>query len=247
MLRILEKRGPRAAPGAADDLSAVRNNTYQMMTLLAEERPRAETAMGPILEFVVTEDVLERLLAWHLQRGEVPEERKVELLKLYEMLISQSHQPLLPHKPVLTPLLRLLGLCAGPASPVLESNLVLLLNQLCVSVAKEPPLLELFFHSPTEQGPANLIVFSLLIPFIHHEGVVGQQARDALLLIMAMSAGNCTVARYITDNSYFCPVREGWTEAAKVSLGVQGSSWTIRQQGGERVAEGRPGDGRETA
>uniref|UniRef100_A0A8D0L9Q8 Uncharacterized protein n=1 Tax=Sphenodon punctatus TaxID=8508 RepID=A0A8D0L9Q8_SPHPU len=207
VLRILQKRGSKPPQGAADDLSAVRNNTYQMMNLLAEDRPCEEAAMGPILEFVVSENLLEQLLRWHLQ-WDFPEERKVELLKLYEMLISQSRQPLLHHKPVLTPLLRLLSLCAEPASPLLESNLVLLLNQLCVSVAREPAILELFFHSPTDQGPANLIIFSLLIPFIHHEGVTGQQARDALLLLMAMSACNHTVAKYITDNSYFCPVRD---------------------------------------
>lgn len=194
------------APGSADDLSAVRNNTYQMVTLLAEERPRAELAMGPVLEFAVSENVLEHLLGWHLQR-EVPEERKVELLKLFEMLISQAHQPLLHQKAVVAPLLRLLALCAEPASPLLESSLVLLLNQLCVSVARDPPLLELFFHSPSEQGPPHLLLFSLLIPFIHHEGVVGQQARDALLLLMAVSSGSQTVARYITEHSYFCPVR----------------------------------------
>ncbi|CAM5073789.1 unnamed protein product [Eretmochelys imbricata] len=37
VLRILEQRGP-GGPGAADDLSAVRNNSYQMLTLLADER-----------------------------------------------------------------------------------------------------------------------------------------------------------------------------------------------------------------
>lgn len=132
---------------------------------------------------------------------------QVEQLKLYEMLISQARQPLLRHKPVLTPLLRLLSVCAEPASAPLENSLVLLLNQLCVSVAREPAILELFFHSHTDQGPANLIIFSLLIPFIHHEGARGQQARDALLLIMAMSASNRAVAQSITDNSYFCPVR----------------------------------------
>lgn len=132
---------------------------------------------------------------------------QVEQLKLYEMLISQARQPLLRHKAVLTPLLRLLSVCAEPASAPLENSLVLLLNQLCVSVAREPAILELFFHSHTDQGPANLIIFSLLIPFIHHEGARGQQARDALLLIMAMSASNRAVAQSITDNSYFCPVR----------------------------------------
>uniref|UniRef100_A0A8B9N9F4 Family with sequence similarity 160 member A2 n=1 Tax=Accipiter nisus TaxID=211598 RepID=A0A8B9N9F4_9AVES len=202
VLRILERRGCKPAP---DDLSAVRNNTYQMLNLLAEDRPRGEAARGPILEFVASENLLERLLCWHLQ-GDFTEERKVEQLKLYEMLISQARQPLLRHKPVLTPLLRLLSLCAEPTSAPLENSLVLLLNQLCVSVAKEPSILELFFHSHTDQGPANLIIFSLLIPFIHHEGVLGQQARDALLLIMAMSASNHAVAKSITDNSYFCPV-----------------------------------------
>ncbi|XP_053165806.1 FHF complex subunit HOOK interacting protein 1B [Hemicordylus capensis] len=230
VLRILEKRGARAAPGAADDLSAVRNNTYQMMTLLAEEPPRAEGAAGPILELVVSERVLERLLAWHLQRGSVPEERKVELLKLFEMLTGQARQPLLRHPPLLRPLLRLLGLCAGPASPRLESSLVLLLSQLCVSVAKEPPLLELFFHRPAAQpGPPRLLLFSLLIPFIHREGGVGQQARDALLLLMALSAGSPTVAHYITDNSYFCPVLATGLSALYSSLPrkleVRGDDW----------------------
>ncbi|XP_065490961.1 FHF complex subunit HOOK-interacting protein 1B [Caloenas nicobarica] len=202
VLRILERRGCSPAP---DDLSAVRNHTYQMLNLLAQDRPRGEAPRGPILDMVAAEDVLERLLGWQLQ-GDPCEERKVEQLKLYEMLISQARQPLLRHRAVLTPLLRLLSLCAEPGSAALENSLVLLLSQLCASVAQEPAVLELFFHSPADQGPANLIIFSLLIPFIHHEGILGQQARDALLLIMAMSAGNLAVAKSITDNSYFCPV-----------------------------------------
>ncbi|NXP20643.1 F16A2 protein, partial [Scytalopus superciliaris] len=234
VLRILERRGSKPAP---DDLSAVRNNTYQMLNLLAEDRPRGDgdrsqedgdMACGPILEFVAAENLLERLLCWHLQ-GDFTEERKVEQLKLYEMLISQARQPLLRHKPVLTPLLRLLSVCAEPASAPLENSLVLLLNQLCVSVAREPAILELFFHSHTDQGPANLIIFSLLIPFIHHEGTRGQQARDALLLIMAMSASNRAVAQSITDNSYFCPVLATGLSALYSSLPrkieVRGDDW----------------------
>ncbi|NXR17102.1 F16A2 protein, partial [Cinclus mexicanus] len=236
VLRILERRGSKPAP---DDLSAVRNNTYQMLNLLAEDRPwgdgdkdrsqgDGDMACGPILEFVAAENLLERLLCWHLQ-GDFTEERKVEQLKLYEMLISQARQPLLRHKPVLTPLLRLLSVCAEPASAPLENSLVLLLNQLCVSVAREPAILELFFHSHTDQGPANLIIFSLLIPFIHHEGARGQQARDALLLIMAMSASNSAVAQSITDNSYFCPVLATGLSALYSSLPrkieVRGDDW----------------------
>ncbi|KFO53872.1 FTS and Hook-interacting protein, partial [Corvus brachyrhynchos] len=221
VLRILERRGSKPAP---DDLSAVRNNTYQMLNLLAEDRPWGDgdgdnglgcaggtAGPGGLCTFSPCP-------CW-----------QVEQLKLYEMLISQARQPLLRHKPVLTPLLRLLSVCAEPASAPLENSLVLLLNQLCVSVAREPAILELFFHSHTDQGPANLIIFSLLIPFIHHEGTRGQQARDALLLIMAMSASNRAVAQSITDNSYFCPVLATGLSALYSSLPrkieVRGDDW----------------------
>ncbi|XP_071989699.1 FHF complex subunit HOOK-interacting protein 1B isoform X2 [Engystomops pustulosus] len=227
VLRILERAGPpdHVTP---DDLSCVRNNTYQMLSLLAEERPREAEGPGPILGYVASEGVLERLLRWHLQR-DFTEEKKVEQLKLYEMLISQSRQPLLRYQPVLRPLVTLLGTFSpGPASPVLENNLVLLLNQLCVSLAREPSTLELFFQDGQE-GTANLLIFSLLVPFIHHEGVIGQQARDALLLIMAMSSDNPTMARYITDNSFFCPILATGLSALYSSLPrkieVRGDDW----------------------
>ncbi|XP_073517188.1 FHF complex subunit HOOK-interacting protein 1B isoform X2 [Phyllobates terribilis] len=229
VLRILERPGSadRVTP---DDLSCVRNNTYQMLSLLAEDRPREEEGPGPILGYVASEGVLERLLRWHLQR-DFTEDKKVEQLKLYEMLISQSRQPLLRYQPVLRPLVALLGsFSPGPASPVLENNLVLLLNQLCVSLAREPSTLELFFQDPAgQEGAANLLIFSLLVPFIHHEGLIGQQARDALLLIMAMSSDNPTMARYITENSFFCPILATGLSALYSSLPrkieVRGDDW----------------------
>lgn len=83
----------------------------------------------------------------------------------------------------------------------------LCLCQVCVSMAKETAVLELLFRcGPVQQGPTNLLIFSLLVPFIHRDGALGQQARDALLLVMATSASNHAVARYIAENSYFCPV-----------------------------------------
>jgi len=35
---------------------------------------------------------------------------------------------------------------------------------------------------------------------------LGQQARDALLLIMQLSNRNETIAKYIVENTNFCPV-----------------------------------------
>lgn len=71
--------------------------------------------MGPILEFVVLEGVMERLFLWSLRR-QFTEDMKLEQLRMYQMLLSQAKQPLLHHKPVLRPLMMLLASCAGAAT-----------------------------------------------------------------------------------------------------------------------------------
>lgn len=55
----------------------------------------------------------------------------------------------------------------------------------------------------------RFIIFSLLIPFVHREGALGQQARDALLLCMVLSKNNQAVAEYIAHQSTVCPVSIG--------------------------------------
>lgn len=233
---VLEQHEPSSS---SDDLTAVRNHTDQMLCLLAVERPAESSEggagvalMGPILELVVTENILECLVQWHLCRGLDPDSQGA-LLKLFEMLIGQSQQPLLQHTAVLHPLLRLLGACADPelgCPSALENSLVLLLNQVCVSMARQPVVLEMLFQAaPAQQGSTNLLIFSLLVPFIHRDGAIGQQARDALLLVMAASASHEAVARYIAEKSYFCPVLATGLSALYSSLPrkieVRGDDW----------------------
>uniref|UniRef100_A0A673MY34 Protein FAM160A1-like n=1 Tax=Sinocyclocheilus rhinocerous TaxID=307959 RepID=A0A673MY34_9TELE len=222
----------RFGPVPGDEASAVQNYVEHMLFLLMEEECGQNGAMGPILEFVVMENVLERLFIWSLRR-EFTDDMKLEQLKMYEMLIGQARQPLLHHKPVLKPLMMLLSSCSGspsgPSSSAVETELVLLLNQLCCVLAKDPSVLELFFHTSEDQGAANFLIFSLLIPFIHREGSVGQQARDALLLIMALSAENHVVAKHIAENTYFCPVLatglSGLYSSLPTKLDVHSEEW----------------------
>ncbi|XP_041634808.1 protein FAM160A1-like [Cheilinus undulatus] len=198
----------RLGPIPADEASAVQNYVEHMLFLLMEEEAGQGGAMGPILEFVVLEGVMERLFLWSLRR-QFTEDMKLEQLRMYQMLLSQARQPLLHHKPVLRPLMMLLASCAGAGTDsggAVEAELVLLLNQLCVALVKDPSVLELFFHTSEDQGAANFLLFSLLIPYTHRQGTVGQQARDALLLIMSLSASDSRVAQHIAENTYFCPV-----------------------------------------
>ncbi|XP_020849778.1 FHF complex subunit HOOK-interacting protein 1A isoform X1 [Phascolarctos cinereus] len=233
VVKILEKHDPlknaQAKYGSisSDEASAVQNYVEHMLFLLIEEQAK-DAAMGPILEFVVSENIMEKLFLWSLRR-EFTDETKIEQLKMYEMLVTQSHQPLLHHKPILKPLMMLLSSCSGTATPAVEGELVVLLNQLCCILAKDPSILELFFHTSEDQGAANFLIFSLLIPFIHREGTVGQQARDALLFIMALSAENSMVARHIVENTYFCPVLatglSGLYSSLPTKLEEKGDEW----------------------
>lgn len=68
--------------------------------------------MGPILELVVVEGVMERLFLWSLRR-QFTEDMKLEQLRTYQNLLAQARQPLLHHKPILRPLMMLLASCAG--------------------------------------------------------------------------------------------------------------------------------------
>ncbi|KAG8005941.1 hypothetical protein GBF38_005011 [Nibea albiflora] len=182
----------RLGPIPADEASAVQNYVEHMLFLLMEEEagqgtralkrrrvtvvycfwshachvPLPGGAMGPILEFVVLEGVMERLFLWSLRR-QFTEDMKLEQLRMYQMLLSQARQPLLHHKPVLRPLMMLLASCAGAGTDsggVVEAELVLLLNQLCVALVKDPSVLELFFHTSLSglysSLPARLQVYS---------------------------------------------------------------------------------------
>ncbi|XP_023579449.1 protein FAM160A1 isoform X2 [Octodon degus] len=233
VVKILEKHDPlknsQAKYGSIppDEASAVQNYVEHMLFLLIEEQAK-DAAMGPILEFVVSENIMEKLFLWSLRR-EFTDETKIEQLKMYEMLVTQSHQPLLHHKPILKPLMMLLSSCSGTTAPAVEGKLVVLLNQLCSILAKDPSILELFFHTSEDQGAANFLIFSLLIPFIHREGTVGQQARDALLFIMSLSAENSVVAHHIVENTYFCPVLatglSGLYSSLPTKLEEKGEEW----------------------
>ncbi|XP_064433113.1 FHF complex subunit HOOK-interacting protein 1B isoform X5 [Mirounga angustirostris] len=171
-VRILERQGPRAAPGGADDLSAVRNHTYQMLTLLVEDRavPSAPTAPGPLLEFALREDLLTRVLVWQLQwdeLGDGVEERRAEQLKLFEMLVSEARQPLLRHGPVAHPLVQKQlvdyihnGFLVPVMGPALHKTSV---EEMIASTA----YLELFLRSISE--PALLRTFLRFLLLHRHD------------------------------------------------------------------------------
>ena len=89
-----------------------------------------------------------------------------------------------------------------------ETHLVMLLNQLCSRLQDNPALLEVFFKPDDNEN--KFIIFSILLRFLHFEGTVGSQARDALLLCMALSETHLGIGEYITKGTNFCHVSTVW-------------------------------------
>jgi hypothetical protein len=55
--------------------------------------------------------------------------------------------------------------------------MIVVLNQVCVSITKTPELLEFCFDISAEHGPSRFIIFSLLIPFVHRDGLAGKKIK----------------------------------------------------------------------
>lgn len=194
----------RPKPVTQDDVDAVRNLLEQMVYLLAEEQSSGQQ-LGPILEYMVTDAIMIKLFEWYLRSDTFMIQIAINLIKVYEVIISQGEHSLLHHKQIVTPMLRLLSSCSDINSEEVDGHVVLLLNLLCVWISRDPTLLNVFFWSSDDEGSKNFIIFSHLVAFIHREGSIGQQARDALLLCVTMSSADERVANYIVSTD-FCPV-----------------------------------------
>uniref|UniRef100_A0A1Q3FCH4 FHF complex subunit HOOK-interacting protein C-terminal domain-containing protein n=1 Tax=Culex tarsalis TaxID=7177 RepID=A0A1Q3FCH4_CULTA len=202
-----------------DDVLGVVTHLDHMVTLLLVELhhcnklslPGAPAPQAPCLEHLLSENLLDKLYEWGIKTGRYGNAVRLEQLKLYEQLVSHSRHQLLVHEPFLRPLLKILDSSQNEIYPPdVEKRLVILLNQLCVALMQNVHLLDLFFFSNAQQngngGHTNFIIFSLLIPYVHREGSLGHQARDALLLCMALSQKNSNVGTYIATYSSICPV-----------------------------------------
>lgn len=152
----------RQKPPTHDDVLGVVSHLDYMVTLLLVELhhcnkislPAANGASppAPCLEYLLSENLLDKLYEWGILTGRYANAVRLEQLKLYELLVSHSRHQLLCHEPFLRPLLKILASSQGEIFPPdLEKRLVILLNQLCVVLMQNVHLLDLFFFSTEQQ------------------------------------------------------------------------------------------------
>lgn len=131
-----------------------------MVTLLLVELQHCNRATlpgllqtaAPCQEYLLSENLLDKLYEWSRTTGRYSNAVRLEQLKLYELLVSHSRHQVLVHEPFLRPLLKLLASSVGEIFPTdIEKRLVILLNQLCVVLMQNVHLLDLFFCSSSQQ------------------------------------------------------------------------------------------------
>ncbi|CAL2036088.1 unnamed protein product [Caenorhabditis brenneri] len=226
-----------------DELMSLLENMTNMCTLLMlEANSQPEPIIGPILDKFFTEQILERVLDWAIQLTEsLKSICQLAIIRIFEMIVSDSHSQnhcLLVHKPILNPLFRLcewfqradvywrVSKSENKKTSEAEKMFVLLLNQICTKLVEDRTLLHFFFHSN------QFVVFTELIPFLYSAGDTGQLARDAVLLILSVSAEDKSIAEYVTERTSFCQVLTTGLSACFSQLPRR-----ILGDGGERLVE----------
>ncbi|XP_030032429.1 UPF0518 protein GJ17503 isoform X2 [Manduca sexta] len=195
-----------------DDVLGVVNHLEQLATLLVLEARAREinTATSPAacLEHLLTENLLDKLYEWAICTGKYENAVRLEQLKLFGILVSHYSTQVIAAEPFLRPLLKLLSSFRNELPPPnLESQLVKVLNQICVALMQNTRFIDLFFLTThTQNGSqAEFIIVRLLLSSVHREGGAGAAARDALLLCAKMSARCAPLADFMLAGNT-CPV-----------------------------------------
>ncbi|KAM3962112.1 LOW QUALITY PROTEIN: FHIP family protein GH13096 [Aphomia sociella] len=222
-----------------DDVLGVVNHLEQLATLLVLEARAREintrTSQAACLEHLLSENLLDKLYEWAVCTGKYENAVRLEQLKLFGILVSHYSSQLIAAEPFLRPLLKLLsGFRNELPPPNLESQLVTVLNQLCVALMQNMKFIDLFFLTThTQNGSqSEFIIVRLLLASVHREGSTGSAARDALLLCANMSSRCAPLAEYMLAGNT-CPV---------LATGLSGLYSLLPRTLGERVYRLTPDD-----
>uniref|UniRef100_A0A8D8YKT3 UPF0518 protein GK23746 n=1 Tax=Cacopsylla melanoneura TaxID=428564 RepID=A0A8D8YKT3_9HEMI len=187
-----------------EDVVIIVNHLDQIISLLIN------FADKQCLEYLLKEKILDQLCHLSLNCDKNGSDLRVKQLRIYKVLVSKFQTCILNNESFLSPLTKLLISChENVFSLDVEKILVSLLHQLCITLFQQNELLEFFFpseHEKQNNTSERFVILSLLVSYIHREEELGRQARDALLLCLALSKDNIHVAQFIIQDSDLCPV-----------------------------------------
>lgn len=203
------------------DIVDIKKHLNAMGKLVADERPHNSGRTGDCLEFLLSEDVVEKLYTLSLRERTYSKDLRLCILNFFVELLS-SPQPLLIHQQVLRPLTKLLHVLEENKDEEITAALVPVLHQICIIIYNNPSLLDLFYMDGRKSSQSKCLIFALLVAHIHETDNnittsilntngsknVASCSRDAVLsfLSLAKKINHKGLATFIIDDTSFCPV-----------------------------------------
>ena len=176
---------------------------------LIRDHPESRGQIGPCLQYILNEDVIDKMYVFSAKQRVYGKEIRIILFKFFTEVFSRSSQPILIHQQILRPFRKLLRVyeAEGTRDPELSASLVPMLHTMCILMQENQSLLDLFFESRVNM-PSQFLVFGQLLPHMHGSGEVGNRARDAILLCLSLAdqLPGSHLTQYISSDSNFCQV-----------------------------------------
>lgn len=190
-------------------MEELREHLSNIERFLVKDRPESHGQIGPCLQFLLNENVVENIYMFSTRQKAYAKEIRVMLLKFFTEVFTRSPQPVLIHQQILRPISKLLRACESTTDPELNASLVPLLHTMCILMQENQSLLDLFFFESRVHMQSRFLIFSQLIPHMHTSGEVGNRARDALLLCLSLAdqLPSSNLTHFIASDSNFCQVR----------------------------------------
>lgn len=189
-------------------MQELREQLSSIERLLVKDTPESNGQIGPCLQYVLSENVIENVYMFSTRQKVYAKEVRTMLLCFFAEVLTRSSQPVLIHQQILRPISKLLRACEGTNDREIEISMVPLLHAMCILMQENQSLLDLFFIESPVHMQSRFLVFTQLVPHLHSSGEVGNRARDAILLCLSLAdqlpASN--LSQFIASECNFCQV-----------------------------------------
>ena len=182
-----------------------------LMTILLEnswQNIQNETCIRIFTEH----DILSQVFNWIAGKKELMKSMTVELLLIYDNILSIASDSFIRGREFIEPLMLLL-LALRPNEKKrmpheMELKYIRLINNLCLRLIDDQFLKKFESVLISKQGYKlpRYGFLNLLMSFVHENSQVGNFARDSLIICMQVSASNSEFGKYIAYESDCCNV-----------------------------------------
>ncbi|WFD00360.1 hypothetical protein MYAM1_003108 [Malassezia yamatoensis] len=238
----LDLPGHRMARGGLSDTGIAACMDHLANLLVTEDQQMGETYMGPCMEFILEQDVLEGLMSLCL--ADEPRGVRGTMITTFAQLVREMRPGFLSHHKVVRVLMQLLHYsiqadALGNSSESIDATLELVCD-LVQQLVSDPHILQFFVEVESVyvagQTKTSFAVLCYILRHLHHGGQRGFRTRSAALsLLQGMLAIEPCLIQKILESNF----AEALATSTAASYGLLPMQFTIAQSLPESLIQDR--------